>query len=128
MRRGLVVIHADVRCEVQIATLRHPLRQFMLSAGAHGATLLDFGATWSLIGDMTQALTTILKPAFAPADRHAQTQGIKPGARDDVCALAAVSILKHDSSTLEPSWREAASRAWPSGADATAPMNMDTVR
>ncbi|MCB1887056.1 MAG: protein kinase [Rhodocyclaceae bacterium] len=52
--------------------------------------LLDFGAARRVIGDMTQALTVILKPGYAPIEQYAEVPGMKQGAFTDIYALGAL--------------------------------------
>ena len=51
--------------------------------------LLDFGAARRIIGDMTQALTAVLKPSYAPIEQYTEDGGLAQGAWTDVYALAA---------------------------------------
>jgi serine/threonine protein kinase len=52
--------------------------------------LLDFGAARRVIGDLTQCLTAILKPGFAPIEQYADIPGLRQGPWTDIYALAAV--------------------------------------
>jgi serine/threonine protein kinase len=52
--------------------------------------LLDLGAARRIIGDMTQALTVILKPGYAPVEQYAEVESMKQGAWTDLYAFAAV--------------------------------------
>ncbi len=55
---------------------------------AAGPLLLDFGAARHVISDRTQALTTMLKPGFAPVEQYGGT--MLQGAWTDLYALAGV--------------------------------------
>jgi serine/threonine protein kinase len=52
--------------------------------------LLDFGAARHVIGERTQQLTAILKPAFAPIEQYAEATHLQQGPWTDLYALGAV--------------------------------------
>jgi len=51
--------------------------------------LLDFGAARRVIRGKTRALTTILKPAYAPVEQYGETETVKQGPWTDFYALGA---------------------------------------
>jgi hypothetical protein len=85
LTEALKVIHADQCYHRDIAP-----DNVMMLAGSQRPLLLDFGAARRVIGDMTQALTVILKPGYAPIEQYAEVPGMRQGPWTDVYALAAV--------------------------------------
>jgi serine/threonine protein kinase len=57
---------------------------------ATGPLLLDFGAARRVIGDMTHALTVVLKPGYAPIEQYGDVATMTQGAWTDLYALACV--------------------------------------
>ena len=55
--------------------------------------LLDFGAARRVIGDKSQTLTAILKPAYAPIEQYGEAGSVKQGAWTDLYALGATLHL-----------------------------------
>ena len=85
LTQALVVIHAEHCYHRDIAP-----DNVILLADSGKPLLLDFGAARRVIGDMTQALTVILKAGYAPVEQYAEIPGMKQGPWTDVYALAAV--------------------------------------
>lgn len=84
LTEALEVIHAESCFHRDIAP-----DNIILLASTGRPLLLDFGAARRVIGDMTQALTVILKPGYAPVEQYAESPNMKQGAWTDVYALAA---------------------------------------
>ena len=82
---ALAVIHGQSCFHRDIA----PDNVILLGGSGVRPLLLDFGAARRVIGDMTQALTVILKPGYAPVEQYAEAPHMKQGAWTDVYALAA---------------------------------------
>ncbi len=83
--QALAVLHASDCYHRDIAPdnimLLDPLEQ---------PIVLDFGAARRVIKDMTQAITVILKPGYAPVEQYSETPDMKQGPWTDVYALCAV--------------------------------------
>jgi serine/threonine protein kinase len=84
LTEALAVIHAESCYHRDIAP-----DNVILLAGSERPLLLDFGAARRVISDMTQALTVILKPGFAPVEQYAEVPDMKQGPWTDIYALAA---------------------------------------
>jgi hypothetical protein len=97
LTEALMVIHAEQCYHRDIA----PDNVMQLPNGRW--LLLDFGAARRVISDMTQALTVILKPGYAPVEQYAEIPGMKQGAWTDVYALAAVVYYAITGKTPPPS-------------------------
>ncbi len=54
------------------------------------SVLMDFGAARRIIGGMTQALTTVLKPGFAPVEQYSDDGSMQQGAWTDIYAVGGV--------------------------------------
>jgi len=85
LTEALAVLHAEHCYHRDIAP-----DNILLLKGSGRPLLLDFGAARRVIGDLTQALTVILKPGYAPLEQYAESPHMKQGPWTDVYALAAV--------------------------------------
>jgi serine/threonine protein kinase len=85
LTEALGVIHAERCYHRDIAP-----DNIILLAGSGRPLLLDFGAARRVIGDMSQPLTVILKPGYAPPEQYAEVPSMKQGPWTDLYALAAV--------------------------------------
>jgi serine/threonine protein kinase len=92
-------LHALLAPLLEALTVLHAARCYhrdiapdniILLDGSNRPVLLDFGAARRVIGDMTQALTVILKPGYAPIEQYAEVPSLKQGPWSDQYALAAV--------------------------------------
>jgi len=81
---ALKVLHTDQCYHRDIS----PDNILLLSDGT--PILLDFGAARRVISDMTQSLTIILKPGYAPIEQYSDEVTITQGPWTDIYALAAV--------------------------------------
>ncbi|MGQ0701139.1 MAG: serine/threonine protein kinase [Panacagrimonas sp.] len=84
LTEALAVVHTENCFHRDIAP-----DNVILLANTGRPLLLDFGAARRVIGDMTQALTVILKPGYAPIEQYAEAPHMKQGAWTDIYALAA---------------------------------------
>jgi serine/threonine protein kinase len=65
-----------------------PDNVFLQNSGS--PVMLDFGAARRIISDMTQALTMVLKPGFAPIEQYAEDGSMPQGAWTDIYQLGAL--------------------------------------
>ncbi|MBU6260519.1 MAG: serine/threonine protein kinase, partial [Burkholderiales bacterium] len=86
LMEALEVLHRDHCYHRDIAP-----DNILITAG--GPLLLDFGAARQVIGDMTHALTVILKPGYAPIEQYGEIPGMTQGAWTDIYALASVLYM-----------------------------------
>ena len=74
----------------------------LLLNGNSKPLLLDFGAARTVIGDMTQSLTVILKPGYAPIEQYAEVPEMRQGTWTDVYALASTVYFAIRGTTPPP--------------------------
>jgi hypothetical protein len=94
---ALAVLHASDCFHRDIAP-----DNIILLDDSHRPVLLDFGAARRVIGDMTQALTVILKPGYAPIEQYAEVPSLRQGPWTDHYALAALVYFAITGKTPPP--------------------------
>jgi len=80
---GLELLHAE-RC------YHRDIAPDNILLTARGPVLIDFGAARQVVGDLTHALTAVLKPGFAPIEQYGQEPDLHQGPWTDLFALAGV--------------------------------------
>jgi predicted ATPase len=80
---GLELLHAE-RC------YHRDIAPDNILLTKQGPVLIDFGAARQVVGDLTHALTAVLKPGFAPIEQYGQEPGLHQGPWTDLFALAGV--------------------------------------
>ena len=83
--QAIAIMHAENCYHRDIAP-----DNIMLLEESGQPVVLDFGAARKVISDMTQALTVIIKPGYAPIEQYAEMPEMAQGAWTDVYALGAV--------------------------------------
>lgn len=85
--------------------------------------LLDLGAARQVLGGMTQALTTILKPGFAPIEQYVEDGSMEQGRWTDVYGLGAVIYFLATGKPPTPATSRIVRDSLPPLADAAPGMN-----
>lgn len=101
MRHSMVVPPADAACRRVLDALLSALEVLHREGVYHRdiapdniligddglPVLLDFGAARRVLGDRTQALTSIMKPHYAPLEQYADSTAMRQGPWTDLYAL-----------------------------------------
>ncbi|MCS7101850.1 MAG: TonB family protein [Burkholderiaceae bacterium] len=82
---GLQALH-DARC-----LHRDVAPDNILVLNGRAPLLLDFGAARRVLGPLTQTLTVMVKPSYAPLEQYAEAPALRQGPWTDVYALGAVA-------------------------------------
>ncbi|MBC7414405.1 MAG: serine/threonine protein kinase [Herminiimonas sp.] len=89
---GLILEALEALYKVQILHRDISPENIMIQKDG-SAVLLDFGAARQIISDMTQSLTVILKPGYAPIEQYADDPSMLQGPWTDLYSLAAVMYV-----------------------------------